>query len=299
MELFPPKKKKIYLLSNNKVFSNKKSNFITLSKNNNDTKKLNPIRNGSNLSPRYQSIDEQNNFSRNSSNIKVKNDSSNVLTSVNSNINYSKLVEEDNKKIEELNAKIAKQKKLLEERKKGINITKKKNDEISENINKKQKELDKIKKENQNYQKLNKDLIKKINEVTQYIEEEKQRQVNAARRRQLLTNYLMNMVMGLRRRNVMEYPNVDNMSYEELLDLEERMGKVSKGLSEEKIKKLKKEKYAKGKFSEDKCIICQYEYKTDEQLIILPCNHNFHLECIIEWLKKEKTCPFCKSEINI
>ena len=97
----------------------------------------------------------------------------------------------------------------------------------------------------------------------------------------------------------MEYPNVDNMSYEELLDLEERMGKVSKGLSEEKIQKLKKEKYVKGKFSEDKCIICQYEYKIDEQLIILPCKHNFHLECIIEWLKKEKTCPFCKSEINI
>lgn len=295
MELFPPKNKKIYLLSNNKVFSNKKPNFITLSKNNNDTKKINPIKNGSNLSPRYQSIGEQSNFSRNSSNI----NSSNVLTSVNSNINYSKLVEEDNKKIEELNAKIAKQKKLLEERKKGINLTKKKNDEISENINKKQKELDKIKKENQNYQNLNKDLIKKINEITQYIEEEKQRQVNAVRRRQLLTNYLMSMMMGLRRRNVMEYPNVDNMSYEELLDLEERMGKVSKGLSDEKIKKLKKEKYVKGKFSEDKCIICQYEYKVDEKLIILPCNHNYHLECIIEWLKKEKTCPFCKSEINI
>ena len=146
---------------------------------------------------------------------------------------------------------------------------------------------------------MNKDLTKKINEVTQYIDEEKQRQTNAMRRRQLMTNYLMSVMMGIRRRNVEEYPNVDNMSYEELLDLEERMGKVSKGLSEEAIKKLKKEKYVKNKFSEDKCIICQYEYKVDEQLIILPCNHNFHLECIIEWLKKEKTCPFCKSEINI
>jgi E3 ubiquitin-protein ligase BIG BROTHER-like protein len=178
-------------------------------------------------------------------------------------------------------------------------MTKKRNDEISRNINQKQKKLEKIKNENKNYQNLNKDLITKINEVTQYIEDERQRQVNAVRRRQLMTNYLMSMMMGLRRRNVVEYPNVDNMSYEELLDLEERMGKVSKGLSEEKIQKLKKEKYVKGKFSEDKCIICQYEYKIDEQLIILPCKHNFHLECIIEWLKKEKTCPFCKSEINI
>ena len=297
MELISSKKKKIYLYSNDKKFQNKKANFITLSKNNNDSPKLKPIRNGSNLNSKYQSIEEQNNFSRNSS--KNKNESPKVLTSLNANTNYSRLVEEDNKKIEELNEKIAKQKKLLEEKKKGISMTKKRNDEISRNINQKQKELEKIKKENKNYQNLNKDLITKINEVTQYIEDERQRQVNAVRRRQLMTNYLMSMMMGLRRRNVVEYPNVDNMSYEELLDLEERMGKVSKGLSEEKIQKLKKEKYVKGKFSEDKCIICQYEYKIDEQLIILPCKHNFHLECIIEWLKKEKTCPFCKSEINI
>lgn len=297
MEMISSKKKKIYLFSNEKKFPNKNSNFITLSKNNYDSKKLNPIRNGSNINPKYQSIEEQNNFSRNSS--KIKNDSPQVLTSLNANTNYSRLIEEDDKKIEELNEKIAKQKKLLEEKKKGINMTKKRNDEISRNINQKQKELEKIKNENKNYQNLNKDLIKKINEVTQYIEDERQRQVNAVRRRQLMTNYLMNMMMGIRRRNVVEYPNVDNMSYEELLDLEERMGKVSKGLSEEKIQKLKKEKYVKDKFSEDKCIICQYEYKVNEQLIILPCNHNFHLECIIEWLKKEKTCPFCKSEINI
>jgi DNA repair exonuclease SbcCD ATPase subunit len=296
MELFPPKKKKIFLLSNDKRAPKKKANFITLSNNNNDSKKLNPIKNGNNLNSNYQSIEEHN-YSRNSS--KIKNDSSKVLTSINANLNYSKLVEDEKKKIEELNEKIAKQKKLLEERKKGINITKKRNNEIKENISQKEKELEKIKKENQNYQNLNKDLTTKINELTQYIEEEKQREANAMRRRQLMTNYLMSMMMGIRRRNVVEYPNVDNMSYEQLLDLEERMGNVSKGLSEEAIKKLKKEKYVKDKFSEDKCIICQYEYKVDEQLIILPCNHNFHLECIIEWLKKEKTCPFCKSEINI
>jgi E3 ubiquitin-protein ligase RNF115/126 len=33
------------------------------------------------------------------------------------------------------------------------------------------------------------------------------------------------------------------------------------------------------------CTICQDDFKQDEEAIKLPCNHLFHPNCIIEWLK--------------
>ena len=42
--------------------------------------------------------------------------------------------------------------------------------------------------------------------------------------------YLRNMIMGMRYQNGMEI-DTDNMTYEELLQLQEKMGSVSKGLT--------------------------------------------------------------------
>ena len=92
--------------------------------------------------------------------------------------------------------------------------------------------------------------------------------------------------------------NIDNMTYEELLELEEKIGNVSKGLDNVQIKNLPIDLYKKGKYNNDKCIICQYEYKFREKVKLLPCKHIFHPECIDEWLKNEKKCPFCKSDVN-
>lgn len=43
--------------------------------------------------------------------------------------------------------------------------------------------------------------------------------------------YLRNMVMGMRYQNGVQI-DTDNMTYQELLELEEKMGKVSKGITE-------------------------------------------------------------------
>ena len=170
---------------------------------------------------------------------------------------------------------------------------------MKKNIYQKNKVLEQIKTEKKNYETLNNNITTKINELTQTIEEQRQRQTNLLRRREVMMNYLMSMLMGLRRRNEEDYPNVDNMSYEELLALEERMGNVSKGLTKEIIDKLPREKFAKNKFSDDKCIICQYEFKNYEKLIVLPCKHCFHPDCIEEWLKNQKVCPYCKVEVKV
>ena len=165
-------------------------------------------------------------------------------------------------------------------------------------IYEKNKQLDRIKTEKTKYENLNNGIIAKINEVTQAIEEQRQRQVALLRRREMMMNYLMTMLMGIRR-GTDDYPNVDNMSYEELLALEERMGNVNRGLPKEKFDKLPTEKFSKYKFKDDKCIICQYEFKANEMLKVLPCKHCFHPDCIEEWLKNQKACPYCKTEVKV
>lgn len=49
--------------------------------------------------------------------------------------------------------------------------------------------------------------------------------------------YLRDMIMGMRYQNGMDI-DPDAMTYEELLQLQENMGSVSKGLTEEQIQKI-------------------------------------------------------------
>lgn len=52
-------------------------------------------------------------------------------------------------------------------------------------------------------------------------------------------------------------PNTDNMTYEELLQLEDRNGKVSKGLTPAQIRSIKESTWLKrGDTAEDACSIC-------------------------------------------
>lgn len=94
--------------------------------------------------------------------------------------------------------------------------------------------------------------------------------------------------------------DVDNMSYEELLALEERIGDVCTGLSEENIlKQLKQRKYwsvARGAEVEvEPCCICQEEYGDGEDIGTLECGHDFHYGCIKQWLMHKNLCPICKT----
>ena len=94
-------------------------------------------------------------------------------------------------------------------------------------------------------------------------------------------------------------PNPDAMTYEQLLQLEDDVGNVSKGLSAQQFEKLPITKYKKEKYSENfQCIICMEEFNEGEKVKLLPCGHIFHPNCIKEWLMKQKSCPFCKSEIK-
>ncbi|CAN7065747.1 unnamed protein product [Brassica rapa subsp. trilocularis] len=93
--------------------------------------------------------------------------------------------------------------------------------------------------------------------------------------------------------------DVDNMSYEELLSLGERIGDVCTGLNEETISnRLKQRKYSSDTRCPQEiepCCICQEEYNEGEELGMLECGHGFHSQCIKEWLKQKNLCPICKT----
>ncbi|CAM8911149.1 unnamed protein product [Rhodiola kirilowii] len=94
--------------------------------------------------------------------------------------------------------------------------------------------------------------------------------------------------------------DVDNMSYEELLELGERIGDVKTGLSEEAIMKcLKHNKYTStvesNKPNPEPCPICQEEYAEGEDLGALDCGHEYHTNCIKQWLVLKNLCPVCKA----
>ncbi|RLN30973.1 hypothetical protein C2845_PM05G30400 [Panicum miliaceum] len=60
--------------------------------------------------------------------------------------------------------------------------------------------------------------------------------------------------------------DVDNMTYEELLDLEDRIG--------------------------------YEEFKANEETGKLSCRHSYHVHCIKQWLSQKNACPVCKTTVS-
>lgn len=48
---------------------------------------------------------------------------------------------------------------------------------------------------------------------------------------------------------------------------------------------------------DDPCCICLDDL--NPTTLKLKCNHSFHNICIIDWLKRETTCPMCRQFINL
>ncbi|GAB4861010.1 hypothetical protein Ancab_036171 [Ancistrocladus abbreviatus] len=98
--------------------------------------------------------------------------------------------------------------------------------------------------------------------------------------------------------------DVDHMSYEELLELGDRIGYVSTGLGEDEIGRC----ICKTNLSfladlsshlpvevDRKCSICQEEYEEEDEMGKLECGHMYHMYCIKQWLAQKNACPVCKA----
>ncbi|XP_060173705.1 probable E3 ubiquitin-protein ligase HIP1 [Lycium barbarum] len=105
--------------------------------------------------------------------------------------------------------------------------------------------------------------------------------------------------------------DIDDMSYEELLALEERIGSVSTALPEEALSKCLRRSIYQGMASETepleadgdrddvKCSICQEEYAIGDEIGNLGCEHGYHMECIKQWFELKNWCPICKAAAEL
>jgi len=93
-----------------------------------------------------------------------------------------------------------------------------------------------------------------------------------------------------------ENPNPDVMNYEQLQELEERIGSVSKGFSEAEISLIPVKICNSTK---EDCSICLEGIKIGEEIKSLSCGHEFHKDCINECFKSTKKCPYCMDEHQI
>lgn len=49
---------------------------------------------------------------------------------------------------------------------------------------------------------------------------------------------------------------------------------------------------------DETCCICTDFMTVGEQMRVLPCNHRFHMQCSMQWLLQNNTCPLCRHEIT-
>lgn len=115
-------------------------------------------------------------------------------------------------------------------------------------------------------------------------------------------------------------------SYEDFVNLVERLGSVNRSATEAEIDALPTHLYKQpGEVGEknvpcmagpssssapseeteageqvavDKCAICLGDYDVDEEVKHMPCGHMFHSECLGRWLKINRTCPICKQSLR-
>ncbi|KAF7023366.1 hypothetical protein CFC21_035894 [Triticum aestivum] len=97
--------------------------------------------------------------------------------------------------------------------------------------------------------------------------------------------------------------DVDNMTYEELLELGERIGHVNTGLREDEIVRNLRKVKPDSSFQfptevEKKCSICQEEFEANDEMGRLGCGHSYHVYCIKQWLSQKNVCPVCKTAVT-
>ena len=81
----------------------------------------------------------------------------------------------------------------------------------------------------------------------------------------------------------------------------ENRTKIKKVISTSELEKLKPQKFIKINETEtnNQCPILCYNFEENEEIIKLPCNHNYNCEAIIKWLSEESnTCPVCRHEFD-
>ncbi|KAL4474226.1 hypothetical protein ABPG72_001765 [Tetrahymena utriculariae] len=46
------------------------------------------------------------------------------------------------------------------------------------------------------------------------------------------------------------------------------------------------------------CVVCLCDFEDDENVRSTYCKHVFHSECLTDWMKKNESCPYCRTPLN-
>ena len=46
------------------------------------------------------------------------------------------------------------------------------------------------------------------------------------------------------------------------------------------------------------CVICQDDYTAGQDILYMPCGHEFHSACVEPWLRRVNSCPTCRYELE-
>ncbi|XP_037121618.1 E3 ubiquitin-protein ligase RNF165 isoform X2 [Syngnathus acus] len=119
-------------------------------------------------------------------------------------------------------------------------------------------------------------------------------------------------LLALQSLNPSRHATAVRESYEELLQLEDRLGSVNRGAVQTTIErftfphKYKKRKPLQLKLGgeeeetdvDEKCTICLSMLEDGEDVRRLPCMHLFHQGCVDQWLATSRKCPICRVDIE-
>ena len=97
--------------------------------------------------------------------------------------------------------------------------------------------------------------------------------------------------------------DIEGILNQEIIDIFNSLeGQENQGLSEADIRKKFKIRMLKTpqeiKSMQDSCVICLCDYKLKQNVITLTCKHEFHFDCIKQWLDQNTTCPKCRKEFQ-
>lgn len=93
------------------------------------------------------------------------------------------------------------------------------------------------------------------------------------------------------------------MTYDEILQMQDMIGFVSRGADAAQIAALPSEIYracgegeSSGGVECSACCVCLEDFLDGEAVRKLECCHRFHVACIDPWLASNRACPICKAD---